>query len=237
MIESLPSHIYVVFILSTVFCVGCLFYAFNQILQTRRSLIVLIGVILLWMLFQSILTLNQFYLDFESIPPRFMAATVSPLIFIIAVFSLPSRKLVLELPLQILTFLHVVRIPVELVLLWLHQYGQVPELMTFEGRNFDILSGLTAPLVAIFAFREGTPNRGILLIWNLLALGLLLNIVIHAILTIPSVIQQLAFDQPNRGVLYFPFIWLPSVIVPIVLFSHLASIGQLLKTRKQTAEQ
>ena len=29
------------------------------------------------------------------------------------------------------------------------------------------------------------------------------------------------------AVLYFPFIWLPSVVVPIVLFSHLASLWKL----------
>jgi hypothetical protein len=39
--------------------------------------------------------------------------------------------------------------------------------------------------------------------------------------------QQIALDQPNRGVTFFPFIWLPSVIVPIVLFCHLASLWKL----------
>jgi hypothetical protein len=31
--------------------------------------------------------------------------------------------------------------------------------------------------------------------------------------------------------LYFPFAWLPSFIVPAVLFSHIASIRNLLKTK------
>jgi hypothetical protein len=30
-------------------------------------------------------------------------------------------------------------------------------------------------------------------------------------------------------VLYLPYSWLPSIIVPLVLFSHLAAIRQLLK--------
>jgi len=43
-------------------------------------------------------------------------------------------------------------------------------------------------------------------------------------------IQQFAFEQPNRAVLYFPFIWLPSVVIPIFIFSHLAAFWQLLKS-------
>jgi hypothetical protein len=65
-------------------------------------------------------------------------------------------------------------------------------------------------------------------VWNFICLGLLLNIVINAILAAPFPFQQFAFDQPNRGVLYFPFIWLPGFIVPAVLLSHLVNIRQLL---------
>ena len=101
--------------------------------------------------------------------------------------------------------------------------------MTFEGRNFDILSGISAPIMAWLAFRNGKINRPLLLIWNVLALLLLINIVTNAILSVPSPLQKFAFDQPNVGILYFPFIWLPSTVVPIVLFSHLVSFYQLLK--------
>jgi hypothetical protein len=41
-------------------------------------------------------------------------------------------------------------------------------------------------------------------------------------------VNGFAFDQPNIAVLYFPFNWLPSCIVPLVLLSHLAAIRQLL---------
>ncbi len=115
--------------------------------------------------------------------------------------------------------------------LWLYQHGQVPQLMTFEGGNFDILSGLTAPLVAWLAFRGGKINHSLLIVWHLLAFGLLLNIVVTAILSLETPFQQFAFEQPNRGVLYFPFIWLPAIIVPIVFVSHIISLWQLLKQK------
>jgi len=37
----------------------------------------------------------------------------------------------------------------------------------------------------------------------------------------------LAFDQPNIAVLYFPFSWLPTYVVPVVLFCHLAALRKL----------
>ena len=130
-----------------------------------------------------------------------------------------------------LTLLHTVRFPVELVLLWLYQAGQVPQLMTFEGWNFDILSGLSAPVVYFLAFRNGSTNRTLLIVWNVIALGLLANIVTLAVLSFQGPMQRLAFDQPNVGVTFLPFIWLPAIIVPVVLFSHLAALWQLISRR------
>jgi hypothetical protein len=54
-----------------------------------------------------------------------------------------------------------------------------------------------------------------------------LNIVVNAALSAPVPFQQFAFDQPNIAVLYFPFVWLPGFIVPLVLFAHLAAIQKL----------
>ena len=107
--------------------------------------------------------------------------------------------------------------------------------MTFEGRNFDILSGLTAPIVYFFGFIKKQLNKTILLLWNFICLGLLINIVFIAVLSAPFPFQKFAFDQPNIAVLYFPFTWLPACVVPLVLLSHLATIRQLLKKGKTTA--
>jgi len=57
----------------------------------------------------------------------------------------------------------------------------------------------------------------------------LFNIVLTAILSAPLPIQQLAFDQPSIAVMYFPFVYLPGFIVPIVLFSHLVSLKKLMQ--------
>ena len=66
---------------------------------------------------------------------------------------------------------------------------------------------------------------------NFICLVLLLNIVINALFSAPSPLQKFAFDQPNIAILNFPFSWLPTFIVPIVLFGHLTSIRQLTKIK------
>jgi len=107
--------------------------------------------------------------------------------------------------------------------------------MTFEGRNFDILSGLTAPFIYYFGFVKKSLNKKIILVWNFICLALLINIVATAILSAPFTFQKLAFDQPNVAVLYFPFVWLPCCIVPLVFFSHVASIRQLYKGEEKVS--
>jgi hypothetical protein len=118
---------------------------------------------------------------------------------------------------------------VELVLYKLYLHQAIPQLMTFEGINFDILAGLTAPLVMVYGFRNGVPRKPLLLAWNIICLGLLFNIVFVAVLSAPTPLQQLAFEQPNIAILYFPFVWLACCIVPLVLLSHLAAIRKLVK--------
>jgi hypothetical protein len=182
-----------------------------------------------WLMFQAVLGIGGFYQIFGSVPPRIVLFGVIPsFLLIIATLISARERFVLRLPLTMLTILHVIRIPVEYVLHRLADEGAVPYAMTYLGHNFDILSGISAVFVYFMAFRGGLVNRSLLIAWNLIALLLLVVIVTTAILAFPSPMQMIAFDQPNVGITQFPFIWLPTVVVPIVLFSHLASLSQLL---------
>jgi len=198
----------------------------NGYVSTKR----LIGAIILWLVLQAVLTLTDVYdSDTTTVPPKLVLFGILPaILIIITIFAtVKGRGFIDNLPLKKLILLHTVRIPVELVLYWLSINKAVPELMTFEGRNFDIIAGITAPLV-YYGFVKKKLNTTFLLIWNVFCLGLLITIVSLALLSAPSPLQQFAFDQPNVAILNFPFSWLPTFIVPVVLFSHLASIRKLL---------
>ena len=226
MLEQLPSYITILFILTAIATVLLFYYAAGK----SVSVLVLLSV---WLLIQGLISYTKYYTVTDSMPPRFTLATALPVLTIIYLFASESgRKFVDKLDLKTLTYLQSVRIPVEIILFLLFQYGYIPGLMTFEGRNFDILAGITAPFIAYFGFTKKILSNKLILIWNIISLGLVLNIVINAVFSAPFRIQMFAFDLPNVAVLYFPFVWLPCCIVPIVVISHLASIRQLLLMRK-----
>ena len=134
-----------------------------------------------------------------------------------------------RMDLKNLTLVHLVAIPVELVFYWLYLHKAIPKIMTFEGRNFDILSGLSAPFIWYFGFVRQKLGRTALIIWNLVTLGLLINAGTLAVLSIPTPFQQFGFDQPNIALGRFPFFLLPACLVPLVLLSHLFSLSKLFR--------
>ncbi len=222
--QTLPVYIHIIFGLTTILT-AVLFY--NAAKKSGTTLLVLVT----WLIFQAIIGISGFYTVTESIPPRFLLLILPPVLFIIGLFSTSKGRQYLDnLDIKKLTILHMIRIPVEVVLFWLYVNKTVPQLMTFEGRNFDILSGLTAPFIFYFGFIKHTINNRVILIWNFICLILLLNIVVNAFLSAPFTFQQFAFDQPNIAILYFPFLWLPGIVVPLVLLSHLSTIRQLFIT-------
>ena len=221
-LESVSFTINLLFIVTTVFT---LLWIIKKLKASKSVTILLI----IWLGVQALLAKKGFYEVKDTIPPRFIFALMPALIFILYLFNATKSKAYIDkISYKELTIIHIVRIPVEIVLFALYTVQLVPELMTFEGANFDIISGVTAPLIYFFVLNKENFNKNILLGWNILCLLLLLVILVIAILSAPTPLQHLAFDQPNIAVFHFPFIWLPSFIVPVVLFAHLAALRKLL---------
>ena len=229
MLSNLPFYIPMLFIFTTILTV-IFFIAAVKENNSARTVIFISLVIIVWLIIHAILALKYFYTVTNTIPPRFTLMIFPPLLGILILFITKSgRRFIDSFSLKLLTQLHVVRIFVEIILFWLFLYKYIPKLMTFEGRNFDVLAGLSAPLVAYFGFTKNALSKKFMLVWNIICLLLLLNIVVNAVLSAPFPFQQFAFEQPNIAVLYFPFVWLPGFIVPVVLFSHLVLIRRLSK--------
>jgi hypothetical protein len=223
MIPALPFYIVITFIVTTLVTAWFLYKA------GIKSTIIWV-ILLIWLIIQALLSFRSFYQITDTMPPRLAMMAGPPVLFIILLFlTHKGRIFVDKLNVEALTWLHIIRVPVEIVLLWLFLQGQVPRIMTFEGWNFDIISGITAPVIAWLGFQKRKLGKPMMVAWNIICLGLLVNIVTIAILSSPVQFQQLAFEQPNVAILYFPFVWLPAFVVPAVLFSHLASLKHLLK--------
>lgn len=222
--ENLPAYIGIVFGLTTLLTV----YLFA--LATTQTRLVL-SILFTWLAAQAVISITGFYYrNTLAQPPAFLLATLPNVLAILLLFITKRGRVFIDgMNLKVLTILHVIRIPVELVLLWLCIHKMVPQIMTFEGRNFDILSGISAPIIYYLAFRKEAYNRRLLLVWNIICILLLVNIVGIAIFSAPFAFQRFGLDQPNIAVLYFPYIWLPACVVPVVLLSHIASLRLLLK--------
>lgn len=228
--DNLPSYVGLTFICIVVATFGFIYFFIHKAQGTKSENTAMIaGVFLMmWLFVIALLGLNDFFLDTNSVPPRFILMILPPLIAItVLAVRKDSREFIKKIPITTLTYLHIIRVPVEIVLWWLFSAGFVPQLITFEGGNYDILSGVSAPFVAIFMVGLRSKSRIGAIIWNIIALGLLFNVVGHAILSAPSPIQQFAFDSPNTAVFYFPFVWLPAFVVPAVLFAHISSLLKL----------
>ncbi len=223
--ENIPSYISILFIIITLVTV-IWFYL------TASKPKLFLGLALLWIALQTYLASSGFYRDFSVAPPRLGFAIIPTLILMFSIFlTKKGRDFIQKIDLEKATYLSVVRIPVEIVLALLYHQGAISIWQTFEGANFDILSGITAPIVAYMVFKKKKWGKNILLSWNIICLILLITIVLISTFAFPSPIQQLSFEQPNIAMAYFPFILLPGIVVPIVMFTHFISIYRILKNQ------
>jgi hypothetical protein len=111
------------------------------------------------------------------------------------------------------------RIPVEWLLHRLYQEGVVPVQMTYAGRNFDIVTGLTAAALGVWLVR-GRPSKRVVLGWNVLGLALLINIITIAVLSTPVPFRRFLEGPPNLLPSLFPYVWLPTFLVQMALAGH-----------------
>lgn len=220
--EKITTTLNISFILFTCLTVWQFYRASNA----SKKFLVIAGI---WMSIQFFLGSTHFYENQNTIPPRFIWLLMPAFILLISLFATKlGRNFIDGLQIKQLTLLHTIRIPVEIGLYYLYIYQTIPALMTFEGQNFDILAGLTAPFIYYFGCIKNKISDRLIILWNIISLCLLLNIIVLAILSAKTPLQQFAFHQPNIAIAYFPFNWLPSIIVPLVLLAHLSSIRQLL---------
>ena len=220
MIENLPNWIDLLFIVTCILTIVLFYYSNGK--PKKLTLLIII-----WSIIQSLLAYLGFYQIIDTIPPRFVLVLV-PTTLVIIYGLLPKQQnwFFNKRDTKISTFLHSVRLPVEIVLFGLFTHKIIPELMTFEGRNYDILIGITAPIIGLLLLKQKISKK-VLLIWNMIGLALVIFILFNGILSSELPFQQFGFEQPNIGINYFPFVLLPATIVPIVIWTHLSDIIKL----------
>ena len=185
-----------------------------------------------WVAVLGLLSLGGFFADFRSLPPRILPAVLVPLISgLLWLRSEGLRELLARTPRQWPIYLQSFRIVMELILWFLYLQHRVPAILTFEGRNADMLVGLSAFPVAYLCFVRKRWSSRVALWWNVAGILILLNVVVHAQLSTPSPFRVFVTDPPVVFIGYWPYILLPGFLVPLAWLGHAASLIQTTRAR------
>jgi len=130
-----------------------------------------------------------------------------------------GRRLAAFLPLWALVGVQAFRLPLELAMHAMYARGIMPVQMSYSGRNFDVLTGASALVVAALV-ATGRGGRGLVAAWNVLGLALLVNVVTVALLGTPR-FRYFGDQSLNTWITDPPFVWLPAVMVLAALAGHL----------------
>jgi hypothetical protein len=118
--ENLPAYIGIIFSLVTLITVLLFYKASNY---STITLYILTS----WLLVQGIIGYSEFYTVTNVMPPRFVVLIAPPFLFIALLFLTTKGRIYLDsLDTNILTLLHTIRIPVEIILFWLFLADTIP---------------------------------------------------------------------------------------------------------------
>lgn len=174
-------------------------------------------------------------LRFDATPPTMLVAMiVTAALTIWLARSALGARLAAGIPLAVLVGYQGFRVAVEMLLHRAYSEGLMPIQMSYAGRNFDIVSGITALVLGIY-LATGRGSERLVGAWNWLGLALLANIMTIAILSAPVPFRTFHNAPANVWVTRAPWVWLPLLMVPMALLGHLLVFRRLKMIRRVTA--
>ena len=198
--------------------------------RRRSATFLTLGLAFGWMALTGLLTLTTAFRSFEPPPPFLITVLVGVIGVVALVLSPLGKEIVGGASLAGLVLFQGFRFPLELLMHRAYTEGLMPVQMSYDGRNLDILTGMSALILGSILLWTQLP-KALIWIWNVAGLGLLVNVVGVAILSTPVPFRQFHNDPPNVWILDVPFVWLPMVMVTAALFGHLAVGVKLLSGR------
>lgn len=204
----------------------------ESLVRKKRIAIVLV-VMIAWFLGQHFISQTGFYAN-TSLPPRMPLFVLMPLFLFTFIFLQKKRnsKVLASIPIFIPIFYQSFRAVIELLFYFTYQKGILPVHVTFEGANYDILLGISALFVGLYAMRKN-PSINLLIIWNVIGI---LVVAVAAFTFISSFYLPQVWGGSENLIsdefLQYPFLLLPSFFMPSAVFFHVLSIIQLTNKKK-----
>jgi hypothetical protein len=166
-------------------------------------------------------------LSFSSRPPTAGILIAASVVLAVAVgTSRLGARLATGIPLAALVGVQAFRFPLELMLHRAYREGLMPVQMSYSGFNLDILTGLSAIVVALYLVRR--PDAvAVVRVWNTAGVVLLLNILTIAVLSTPTPIRVFHNEPANEWIAHAPWVWLPTVFVVAAIIGHIVIARRL----------
>jgi hypothetical protein len=185
-------------------------------------------IMIAWAAMLTMLSYTGFFNDFSKLPPRPALALFVPLPFVLwFAFSKTGTQLLQQVPAHWLVLMQSFRIFVEVLIWFAFLAGKLPIQMSFEGRNYDVLTGILALPAGYLLLKRKNYSHAIVIAFNTAGILLLLNILIIAVLSMPTPFRYFMNEPSNTLITQFPFILLPGVLVPLAYSLHILSLRQL----------
>ena len=221
---EIPAGLTFSIILLTITTFLCFLFAIALSSHPRmqRSATLIGIVILLWIIFQSTLSLNRWYMDRKTVHllfPYLTTFTLSMAIGFLPIFK--DFRAALQRP--TLLWMQILRLPLYGLLYWSSLHKQSPAMLWLYPFVADLIILLLLPVVWQKTRKEGS-NGKLERAWHLAGFLSLMTGWIMLLLSAPSSLQRLAFQSPNYLIVHFPGSWIPSVIIPLLMFGHVSQL-------------
>ncbi len=198
--------------------------------ERSRKILIAALVIFLWLAYLTILSQTGILRDLN-LPPKFPLLVFLPLVIGMIVFYNRKKNSAIlhSIPRSWPIYFQSFRIAVEVLILLTYFEGILPQSATFEGYNFDVVMGLSAPIMGMYVTKH--PHRkAIQYVWNILGICMVLFV---AFIVASSIYFPIIWNSETPLVdlrfLEMPYLLLAGYLAPMAIFVHVLSLTQLRK--------
>jgi hypothetical protein len=154
---------------------------------------------------------------FDLRPPPFAGMFVAVTVVSIWIGASRLGAKLATLPLAALVGVQAFRLPLELLMHQTAEAGVMPPQMTYGGWNYDIVTGITALLLAPVADRV---PRWVVRAWSVLG-SILLAVILGVALASTPAVAAFGPERLNTFVAEPFYVWLPTVLVVAAFAGHI----------------
>jgi len=194
--------------------------------RRNRTMTVIAISVLSWVAIQFAVWKTGFYYDL-SLPPRIPLFMILPLFLFTGIFLYRNRNnsILNAIPIYLPIAYQSFRAFIELLFYFTFLRGILPVQVTFEGANYDVLLGISAIFMGLYAYRANASKK-VLIAWNIIGIGVVAFAAFTFITSFyfPSIWVNTAVSEEFNQ---FPYLLLPTFFMPSAIFMHILSIIQL----------